>query len=273
MIPKASLVNLTGPAQTSAEMLRLVRDYSKDLGEKASWPLPRFFDYVRKLSYKNDPKGVETVARPAFTMLENWPWRDCDDKSILIASWCYLNAIPFRFVAASNQASKVLHHVYVIATINGKDYPIDSTYQNNTLGKEYPATYKENLTGNIMSSLMTLEGNEVSGITSVLKKAGKVVKKGATFVIKTPGVKDAIASAIPGGSAALAKARAAASKAKEAAAKVKAAKAAATEKSSAYIDSIPDSAESLAQTAKSLPKWALPAAGAAVVLYLVMRKR
>ncbi len=266
--PKTTLVNLTGPDQTAAEMLRLVFAYAADLGEKAAWSLPRFFDYVRKLPYKMDPKGVETLSRPRYLMLQEWPWRDCDDKAILIGSYCFLNKIPFRFVAASNQTNKELHHVYVVATINGKDYPIDSTYQNNTLGKEYPATFKQNLTGNIMAQQMTLEGyRDLAGVSSILKKAGKVAKRGANFVIKTPGVKDAIASVIPGGPAALAKARAAAAKAK-------AAQAAAKSKSGSIIDSIPTDGAAIVDQVKGLPKWALPAAGAAVFgLYLISRRK
>lgn len=265
--PKAKITELTSPQQTSAEMLRLVRAYAADIGDKAKWPLEKFYNYVKLLPYRNDPKGVETLSRPKWLMLESWPWRDCDDKAILIGSWCYLNGVPFRFVAASNRPDKELHHVFVIAQIEGKDFVIDSTYKNNTLGKQYPATRLENLTGNIMTNLLTLEGyREMAGVSSVLKKAGKGISKAAKIVIKTPGVKDAIASVIPGGPAALAKARAAA-------AKVKATKDAAKKKSTRFIDSIPETTEEGIEAMKKRPAWLVPAAVAGGVGLLLLLRR
>ena len=167
--------------QTAAQMVRMVRQYASDLGEKAAWPLTRFFRYVADLEYRADPKGHESVSRPALTMGQAWPWRDCDDKAILIGSWCYLNNLPFRFIASSKRPDMVLHHVWVIASLNGKHLPLDATYPKNYIGWSDPKnTIEKPLTGEIMpATLNTFEGDQVqllgrSFISRMKRRARKI---------------------------------------------------------------------------------------------------
>lgn len=162
-------------------MVRMVRQYASDLGEKAAWPLTRFFRYVADLEYRADPKGHESVSRPALTMGQAWPWRDCDDKAILIGSWCYLNNLPFRFIASSKRPDMVLHHVWVIASLNGKHLPLDATYPKNYIGWSDPKnTIEKPLTGEIMpATLNTFEGDQVqllgrSFISRMKRRARKI---------------------------------------------------------------------------------------------------
>ena len=53
---------------------------------------------------------------------------DCDDKSILIASYLHLNKIKFRFIGGSRKKNSPLHHVWVQAYIDGEWVNLDATY-------------------------------------------------------------------------------------------------------------------------------------------------
>lgn len=75
-----------------------------------------FLDYYRHvcdLPYIPDPKNVETVSRPIYTLNEAYGPRDCDDKSVLLAAWLVAHGEPLRFVASSTRRDKMLHHVFV----------------------------------------------------------------------------------------------------------------------------------------------------------------
>jgi len=180
-----TIAPLNTPEQTAREMVRLVRTYAGDIGNKAKWPLKKFYEYVRALPFRPDPVGHETVSRPSLTMQAGYPWRDCDDKAILLGSWCYLNGVPFQFRASSKHPSKRLHHVYTICFINGKEICLDATYPQNELGREESYTKISNLTEVIMQpTLNTLEGNTFPGLSNKkrsfkkiragLKKAGRI---------------------------------------------------------------------------------------------------
>jgi hypothetical protein len=237
MITKHKVVKLGSPASTGAEMMRLVKQYAADIGEMAKWSLPKYYDFVKKLPYRKDPDNNETLARPLYTLSTAWPYRDCDDKAILIGSWLFLNKIPFKFRASSSRKDKILHHVYVIAKIGGKDLVIDATYPKNTLGTEVPITAKQDLE-EMDNFLHTFEGAEnpelgfsfkslkrkafkvakklpaaqvvtrISKVKNLKRKTLNLAKKASKIpVIKqalnNPAIKNAIVSAIPGGQAIL----------------------------------------------------------------------
>lgn len=163
-------------------MVRLVRTYASDIGSKAGWPIEKFYDYVRQLPYRKDPVGNETTSRPAFLMQEDWPWRDCDDKAVLIGSWCYLNRIPFRFVASSTLDTQRLHHVFTVARIGQKNVVLDATYPHNKFGEAVKnITHTKDLTGEVSMQPMlnVYEGSPVMGwsmhrIKKGLRKAGRL---------------------------------------------------------------------------------------------------
>lgn len=169
--------------QTAREMTRMVVQYSGDLGDKAKWSLPRFYDYVRKLPYHPDPRNDERVSRPRFTLRPDWPdSRDCDDKSVLIGSWCFQNKIPFRFVCSSSRPDRHPHHVFVLGRFRNREHVIDATYPHNRLG-EWPnnLTLVQPLTGNIMQTLTTLEGD---GLGISVKKIGRAAKRTAKKAVR-----------------------------------------------------------------------------------------
>lgn len=110
--------------QTAREMRRLVVEYWRDLGAWLDSDFIDFFNYVCALPYVPDPVQVETISRPAYLLRENYAPRDCDDKAVLIACWCYAHGVPVRFVAISTAPNRELCHVFARAW--GMD--LDATY-------------------------------------------------------------------------------------------------------------------------------------------------
>lgn len=99
--------------ETALEMRRLCEKYYTDLGAWLSVPLIIFYRHVCALPYVPDPVGVETVSRPAYTLRPEYTPRDCDDKSVLIASWLHGNGIKKRFISTSCRPDRRLTHVFV----------------------------------------------------------------------------------------------------------------------------------------------------------------
>ena len=117
---------MSGPEQTGREMIRLIRSYANDLQALAYLPLEWFFHFVSMLPYRKDPKQVEFIQRPYYS-LKDTPFRDCDDKSILMASWAYLRKIPVRLVAGGK--GRQLTHVFPEFLIKGRWIAMDATYR------------------------------------------------------------------------------------------------------------------------------------------------
>lgn len=123
-----------GYGHTIAEMFRLSRQYRGDVAEFSGDAPARFYDRVRSLPYIRDPQGVETVARPAYTLRPDWTPRDCDDKTVLLGAYAELCGIPYRFVAAGK--GRFPQHVYPEFQLGGVWLPFDATYPDRSrLGK------------------------------------------------------------------------------------------------------------------------------------------
>lgn len=121
----------TGPL-----MRRMVYTYYTDMLPWASLTLPDIFDTIKAIPFRPDPPDEETLMRPLYTMNGWGNGGDCDDKCIALASWAYLNGIPFRFVAVRRPDMPVLHHVICELYISDRWIHADPTYSFNTLGRE-----------------------------------------------------------------------------------------------------------------------------------------
>ena len=96
---------------TIGEMLRMAREHAKDCAPYAGKSVFEFYDYVRKLPYKDDPEGIEHMSRPRYTLSQSWEGpRDCDDKTLALAAYCELHKIPYRIVVCGERETP--HHVY-----------------------------------------------------------------------------------------------------------------------------------------------------------------
>jgi len=189
-IPKMRAVftstRLISPQQTAREMLRIAQQYAGDLGEMAKWPVKRFFDHVRKLPYRPDPPKAETLSRPLHTLQKDFPFRDCDDKAILMGAWCHANGVPFGFYASSTRNDGKLHHVWTVAEFpSGRAVVLDPTYHYHKIGvlpQKDKLTKVLFLQGSNMY-LNTFEGRETLGFS--LKSIKKGVSKAAKSTVKT----------------------------------------------------------------------------------------
>lgn len=126
---KITIVDLESYRQTVDECRRIAREYRDDLLPYLTPKTDLFawFGHVRSLPYVSDPIGLETISRPAYTLLKWWNGpRDCDDKTTLILPFCYLQGIPSRIVVCGQ--TETPHHIYPEVKLNGVWMPADATY-------------------------------------------------------------------------------------------------------------------------------------------------
>lgn len=105
---------------TIKRMVEIIQKHYNDLQEFKDLSLRDFFFYVCSLEYRKDPQGMEQIARPKFTLLKDWPCRDCDDKTILMGSFCKLKKIPFSIYTCSYKANKRMGHVFGRAKVQNE---------------------------------------------------------------------------------------------------------------------------------------------------------
>ena len=117
-------------------MVRLSRTYCMDVAPYATMSLPEFYDFLKNIPYRADPRGTELVKRPFYTLNRIGKGGDCDCKTIVMLAWARLNKIPARIVTASKNKKKGLHHVYPELYYMGNWCVVDATYPRNTLGRQ-----------------------------------------------------------------------------------------------------------------------------------------
>lgn len=141
-----TIVPLTSLYQTGAKMLYLVKRYWEDLGEMVDWDFESYYRFIADLPYIADPKNVEAVQRPKYSLAPDAYFRDCDDKAILIGCWCYANRVPFRFIACSYEKKDAPHHAIIeVESDEGPTY-VDATYPNTPYPRDREFYNIKNLT-------------------------------------------------------------------------------------------------------------------------------
>lgn len=176
---------LTSREQTAREMYRLALQYWQDLDQYGllDVDLKTFFNRVRRIPYREDPKGEELTARPAHLLDRGrWPALDCKKKAILIGAYLVAHGYSpangrkgenlFRFVTISEKSDKVPHHILTQAFMDGKWKNLDPTYPEYRIfeGKEGATLAEEQPS---MTELVTMEGSERMGHEfSLLKLMG-----------------------------------------------------------------------------------------------------
>lgn len=106
-------------------------------------PLVEYFNYVKDIPYRRDPKPREIIARPLhIARFQNFG-ADCKKKSIMIAAWLKANKIPFRFIASSRRPDKRVHHVFPQGKISGQWINLDATYKNGKIAMPRNDTKQE----------------------------------------------------------------------------------------------------------------------------------
>lgn len=85
------------------------------------------------IRYRADRPGHEIVRSPAY--LFHTATGDCKSYSVAIGAFCRAFGIPYRYRFTS-QGRRDFHHVYVVATVDGKDIVLDAVPD--TAGKYLP---------------------------------------------------------------------------------------------------------------------------------------
>ena len=80
-----------------------------------------------RIDYRADRPGHEIVRSPAY--LFGTATGDCKSYSVAIGAFCRALGIPYRYRFTS-QSQKDYHHVYVMATVDGKDVVMDAVPDN-----------------------------------------------------------------------------------------------------------------------------------------------
>lgn len=126
---------ISSPRETVAEIFRLAAEYRDDVAHWRGLNVFEVFDAVRRLEYRSDPDGVERLTRPGKALRPDAPYRDCDEKTVLLAAWYELTGTPYRIVIAGNQIHEATgkpypHHVYpeMFNRENRTWYVTDATY-------------------------------------------------------------------------------------------------------------------------------------------------
>jgi transglutaminase-like putative cysteine protease len=132
-----SLTPLRNLEETVNAMYAIIAQYSSDVAMYASWSPERFYNFVRDIPYRADPKGNEHLQRPAVTINSWSPWNDCDDLAILMCSYAKEAGIPYRLAVGGSHAyinrrngARVVpfHHVWPEFQFRGVWTPMDATY-------------------------------------------------------------------------------------------------------------------------------------------------
>lgn len=117
--------------------------YQDDVAEHCHLSLMQFYDLVKNIPYKEDPKKIEFLQRPYYTLNQRGQGGDCDDKCICLGSYLTIAEIPFRFVAVGKDGGPKgrLHHVVVEALLDDPTgrkiwFHLDATYNFNTIGQQ-----------------------------------------------------------------------------------------------------------------------------------------
>lgn len=111
------------------------------MGHDPESQLVALHEFVRdRILFVGDVAGVETVQSPAVTL--RFAAGDCDDRATLLAALIRSIGIPanlrFRVIAANPNRRRDFSHVYVVATLGGRNIPLDPTYRSNAAGYQYP---------------------------------------------------------------------------------------------------------------------------------------
>jgi hypothetical protein len=154
---------------TASEMARMVEQYAYQLPGIKQVTAKQWYNKIKALPYKRDPKGMEWVTNPLITINPNYKgFRDCDDKAILMAAWAFVHKKPYRFVAGAKKGCN-LHHVWPEIAINNKNFiSFDATF---------PKKYYINNNGIwnykkvLYMYLGTLEGDKLEGFSEIAEKA------------------------------------------------------------------------------------------------------
>lgn len=114
-------------------LMGFVEKYHGDIAAYDNFTFKQWYDHVRLLPYIPDQSkagqyDLDVFCRPNRTLAANPLCRDCDDKAILMACYCFRHSISFRFVACSYKKENEPEHCILEVQLDGEWCECDSTY-------------------------------------------------------------------------------------------------------------------------------------------------
>jgi hypothetical protein len=121
--------------KTVLKVIEFSQKYSSDCLFLINKTPLEVFEFIKNLPYKADPKGIEFVSRPEYSIWRKDLPRDCDDKTLIAICYFELKNIPYRIIISGRDIKP--HHIYSEFLDNLKNtwIPFDATYQKNIYGK------------------------------------------------------------------------------------------------------------------------------------------
>jgi transglutaminase-like putative cysteine protease len=103
--------------------------------------LSALYRFVRdQIRFVQDPVGTQAVQSPRATL--EYRAGNCAQRATLLVALARSIGISaglrFRVIAANPRRPRDFSHVYVVATVRGRQIAMDPTYQTNAIGFEYP---------------------------------------------------------------------------------------------------------------------------------------
>ena len=133
---------LRNRAQTARRIKHLCEMYYLDLNlcfvvrDRRQIPLSKltlqeYFNFVKNIPYRKDPKPIEIVARPYYLVKHRKLGLDCKKKGTLICAYLRLKNYKYRAIGASTRPDGQIHHIYFeLYDTDAKQWrPVDATYK------------------------------------------------------------------------------------------------------------------------------------------------
>ena len=115
-----------------------IEQYTINSKRPSQLTLPEFFNFVKNIPYKRDTSPIEVVSRPLYSIKFRNKGLDCKKKSILMASYCILHSIKFRFCGSSTRPDKRIHHIFIQVFLDNQWKFADATYSHYKLFADKP---------------------------------------------------------------------------------------------------------------------------------------
>lgn len=117
----------------SARSINRFSNNWQDLGSYLNLSLSDFFNRVKNIRFKLDPKFKEITSRPRNLINPRlFPGMDCKKKAVLVQSWLKSRGIPTRLIGVSERPDKKIHHIFPQAKLEtnqgNKWLNVDATY-------------------------------------------------------------------------------------------------------------------------------------------------
>lgn len=107
--------------------------------------LQEFFDFVKNIPYRRDPRPLEIVSRPYYIIKHRKLGHDCKKKSVLCGSYLRMKNYKYRAIGSSSRPDKKIHHIFM-QLLDPKDQQwknVDATYPHYNLFEQKTATATE----------------------------------------------------------------------------------------------------------------------------------